>query len=1190
LTDVIESHDGRLSHVDCQRPLMLIPEERALKEAMASRMPSKTDRQIFPGDSELAGLMRGLDWSKTDLGAPKTWPEHWRTAVRLCLTSRIPVVMYWGPAFTVLYNDPYISLLGPTKHPRYLGQPGRECWSEIWDTIGPMLESVYATGKATWSEELLLFIARNLPREEVYVRFTFGPMIAADGRTVDGIFCPCTETTEQVLSARRLETLRRLGVRPGEARTVEAACRDAADVLSENPHDVPFAAIYVVDELENRASICASAGLSVNGSSLPPSVSLDRTVTTPWPFATALRTRRQATVNLVELDAGIHAGPWPEPISEAVVVPIPAAEPGMLAGFLVAGASSRRVLDPAYQTFFDLVASHIGTAIAEAQAHEAARKRAEALAELDRAKTAFFSNVSHEFRTPLTLLLGPLEDSLADTAEPLPAGQRARQEVAHRNALRLLRLVNTLLDFSRIEASRVEAVFESVDLASLTRDLASMFQSAIERAGLRLVIDCPPMRHATYLDRDMWEKIVLNLLSNALKFTFQGAITVTLRDLSSTVEVSISDTGIGIASEELPHIFERFHRIPGARGRTHEGTGIGLALVQELVRLHGGAVTVTSELNRGTTFTVSIPTGRDHLPADRVGAARTLASTGLGSTPFIEEALRWLPDQIQSETTGSAGAAVATRGARILLTDDNADMREYVRRLLSQHWTIDAVGDGQAALEAALARPPDLILADVMMPRLDGFALLHAVRAAPTLRNTPVILVSARAGEESRVEGLDAGADDYIVKPFSARELIARVNARLELARARQEALAREHTAREQAEHTNRGLTALANLSTRLVRKGELEGPLSEILDAGIQITGADLGNIQLVNADTSSLEIAVHRGFDSDFLAFFSQGSDPEGARGAAMRAGQRLIIADVAEDPLLAGTDTLGVLLSAGVRAMQSTPIRSPAGELIGILSTHYRTPRRPEAHDLHLLDMLGHVAAGYIERARVERDIAETQGRLELADRAKDEFLAMLGHELRNPLGAVAGAVAVLNLASLPPGAERARAVVERQVQHLSRLVDDLLDVSRVTTGKIGPGTTAPGPWSAGREYRQPVACGGPLRSAPAFARRRSGVDRCGPDAHRADPGQPDCQRVAIHAIRWLHRCAAWSGRPGGDPRGRGHGRRNLARHAGQDLRPLRSGSPRPGPRERWSRNWTDTREDVDHASRRYGRCAQ
>src|SRR3712207_883136 len=200
--------------------------------------PKSTSRAVlFPGDSEMAGRMRAFDWSKTALGTPETWPGNLRVAVSLCLTSRIPVVMYWGQEFSVLYNDEYISFLGENKHPGVLGIPGRECWSEIWHTIGPMLEGVIETGKATWSEDVLMFFARNLPLEEVYVRFTFGPLLAADGVTVDGIFCPCTETTERVVGERRLETLRKLGVQAAQARTVEAACKESAEVLAQNPYD-----------------------------------------------------------------------------------------------------------------------------------------------------------------------------------------------------------------------------------------------------------------------------------------------------------------------------------------------------------------------------------------------------------------------------------------------------------------------------------------------------------------------------------------------------------------------------------------------------------------------------------------------------------------------------------------------------------------------------------------------------------------------------------------------------------------------------------------------------------------------------------------------------------------------------------------------------------------------------------------
>ncbi|WDT78911.1 MAG: ATP-binding protein [Candidatus Manganitrophus sp.] len=305
----------------------------------------------------------------------------------------------------------------------------------------------------------------------------------------------------------------------------------------------------------------------------------------------------------------------------------------------------------------------------------------------------------------------------------------------------------------------------------------------------------------------MWEKIVLNLLSNAFKFTFEGEIEVALRWAEDRVELTVRDTGTGIPKEELPHLFERFHRVKGARARTHEGSGIGLALVQELVRLHGGTIGVESEVDRGTTFRVTIPAGAAHLPVDRIGGTRTQASTGTGAAPYVEEALRWLPEA-QSAHSGVRNEEAALSGtlqsARILLADDNADMREYVKRILSRHWTVEEVEDGAAALAALRERAPDLVLTDVMMPEMNGFELLQTLRADPRTREIPIILLSARAGEESRVEGLEAGADDYLVKPFSARELTARVGAHLELARLRRETLRSEQQLRLEAEEANR--------------------------------------------------------------------------------------------------------------------------------------------------------------------------------------------------------------------------------------------------------------------------------------------------------------------------------------------------------------------------------------------------
>ena len=480
----------------------------------------------------------------------------------------------------------------------------------------------------------------------------------------------------------------------------------------------------------------------------------------------------------------------------------------------------------------------------------------ERLTELDRLKTKFFANVSHEFRTPLTLMLGPLEDALADACGVLPSAAADQLRVSHRNALRLLKLVNTMLDFSRIEAGRLQASYQPTELGTFTAELASNFRSACEKGGLRLVVDCPPLGEPVYVDRDMWEKIVLNLSSNAFKFTLDGEIEVSLgrsdecrvsserkeeprathpSSLATPgcVTLTVRDTGVGIPVEELPQMFERFHRVEHSRGRTHEGTGIGLALVHELVKLHGGTVQVDSVLGEGSTFTVTIPLGTVHLDPQRIGSPSEPAAAGIDSSAFVEEALRWLPDDHReeaSEETFSSGLAASDRlsiavqphgrRARILWADDNADMRAYVSRLLGRHFDVQAVGDGQAALEAARAKPPDLVLSDIMMPRLDGFGLLIELRADPQLREIPIILLSARAGEENRIEGLEAGADDYLVKPFSARELVAHVGAHLAIARVRKEATEKIHSSevelRDFVENASVGLHRVSSDGTIL--------------------------------------------------------------------------------------------------------------------------------------------------------------------------------------------------------------------------------------------------------------------------------------------------------------------------------------------------------------------------------------
>ncbi len=783
----------------------------------------------------MGALIRATDWSKTAIGAVKHWPQSLRTAVSILLESRFPMYIAWGPDFVQLYNDGYRPILGSTKHPAAMGRSTRETFAEIWHIIGPMFEGVME-GRAVGLTDFLLPLDRHGFTEECYFICSYSP-IRDESAGVGGVLVTVTETTNRVLGERRLRTLRDLAERAGAVKREEEAWREAARALEGNAFDVPFALLYRLEETGTHPTLVATAGWT-HSSEDPASA--------PWPFHEVMATQSARLVSDVRAHFGeLPGGAWPESPHSAWVLPIsrPGAERAY--GFLVVGLSARRPLDDDYRGFLGLVADHLATAVSNARAYEEERKRAEALAELDRAKTAFFSNVSHEFRTPLTLMLGPVEDGLADVREPLPPGQRERQELVRRGGLRLQKLVNTLLDFARFEAGRARASFVPTDLAALTRDLASTFDSAMTSADLELVVECPALPEAIYVDPTMWEKIVLNLISNAFKFTFQGGIRVALKWLGERVELTVQDTGTGIPDAELARIFERFHRVEGARGRSHEGTGIGLALVRELVHLHGGQVSVKSVLGKGTTFSVSLPTGAAHLPREQLGEARALAPTGIGPDAFLAEVSQWndASAPLTAPRPAQAAPSPLQAGARILVADDNTDMRTYLSRLLSPHWTVEAVSDGARALAAAQAHPPDLILSDVMMPGMNGLDLVRMLRTDPRTRTIPVVLLSARAGEEATIEGLKSGADEYLVKPFSANELLARVNAQLTVSHLRRQAVQAE---RAHAEEASR-LLAEAERATRsreetlAIVSHDLRSPLASI-SAATELLQRSLG------------------------------------------------------------------------------------------------------------------------------------------------------------------------------------------------------------------------------------------------------------------------------------------------------------------------------------------------------------
>jgi PAS domain S-box-containing protein len=774
--------------------------------------PGSLGDESFFGGGELGALVRDFDWSETPLDHPEKWPQSLKTVVRVMLTSRFAMWMGWGPELTFLYNDAYARMTLGKKHPWALGRPSREVWAEIWQDVDPRIQRVLDTGEATWDEALLLFLERSGYREETYHTFSYSPLYGEDGR-VAGNLCVVSEETGRVIGERRLVTLRSLSAELSTTYTEQDVMSAIERSLGANTRDLPFTLTYLFAG-KNEARLTSMTGIEP-GHRAAPQVIAARVDHAGWPVGEVLA--RNAPFRVDDADSlfgPLPTGSWKEHAKSALLIPIASQAQESPAGLFVAGLNPYRQLDSSYSGFIELIAGQIAGSLGNARAYEQEKKRAESLAELDRAKTIFFSNISHEFRTPLTLMLGPLEDLLENhPATELRPAMRQEVETVHRNGLRLLKLVNTLLDFSRIEARRIQATYRPVDLANRTAELASVFRSAMERAGLSYRVHCEPLTEPVYVDLEMWERIVLNLLSNAFKFTLAGGVEVTLRAVHECAELSVIDTGTGIPATELPRIFERFHRIEGAPGRTHEGTGIGLALVDELVRLHGGVVRVESHLNLGTSFCVSIPFGVAHLPPDRITHESWTRDSTIGAAPFVQEALRWLPGESGEDEsflkdlenydlalTARQTEIEAGKRARVLLVEDNRDMREYVVRLLSRRYDVASASNGEEGLVAVRAHPPDLILSDIMMPGLNGFEFLSELRADPATSTIPIILLSARAGDEAESEGLEAGADDYLVKPFTARELMARVGAHVSMYRLRLELTRKEQEMRRKAE------------------------------------------------------------------------------------------------------------------------------------------------------------------------------------------------------------------------------------------------------------------------------------------------------------------------------------------------------------------------------------------------------
>ncbi|MFD2416812.1 SpoIIE family protein phosphatase [Amycolatopsis pigmentata] len=761
-------------------------------------------------DTRLPRLPAEVDWTATPLGPVADWTPALRTTVDTCLSSPFPMLIMWGPELAMVYNEAFAPILG-AKHPA-LGRRATEIWDDAWPVVGGMINSVLDGGEASYRDDLRLMLRRNGFDEEVYFTFAYSPVFEQDG-DVGGVLTIVSETTHRVLGARRMEVLQELGDSRITRDDVRESCETSMEVLAGHRADLPFGAIYLLDDEHAHAV----AGYGVPGTvGLPAGLADDEWILRAITMAEPVT--RDGLAPVLGVSAPESAGGGA--VDTAVALPLAVAGQEKAGGALVLGVSPHLALDEGYRGFLDLVARQVASAVNDAKAYAAERRRAEDLAELDRAKTRFFTGVSHELRTPLALISGPAEDALADTANPLTREHRQRMEIIHRNAGRLTRLVDTLLDFHRIEDGQLRPEPGATELGELTRGIAESFAPAVARAGLEFTIDCPSGDRPVLTDRDMWEKILLNLLSNAVKYTMTGEVRVSLRIADGEADLRVSDTGVGIPAEELPALFQRFHQVRGVTGRSHEGSGIGLALVRELARLLGGDVEASSRPGEGSTFAVRIP-------VREAGGAAAEAEEPVfaGRQAYVDEARQW--------ATGVTSAPEPGTGAdRILVAEDNADLRRYLSGLLEPSYEVTVASNGDDALDQVRRRRPDLILADIMMPGIDGFAFLRALRADSSTAGIPVIFLSARAGEDSAIEGLAAGADDYLVKPFSSAELMARVRSNLDLARVRN--------------HESAWRKALLNSMQDGFFVATASGTVVEINDAFTEVLGYPAGELPL--------------------------------------------------------------------------------------------------------------------------------------------------------------------------------------------------------------------------------------------------------------------------------------------------------------------------------------------------------
>ncbi len=420
-----------------------------------------------------------------------------------------------------------------------------------------------------------------------------------------------------------------------------------------------------------------------------------------------------------------------------------------------------------------------------AEAHENLQSAFDRLKELDELKTNFFANISHELRTPLTLIMSPLESLIQEEFGKMTSAQAEVTRTMHRNSQRLLKLINNLLDFSKLEAGRMTLSYREGEMVAYVRELTAAFDSAASAVNLELKVTSNRKQIQAFIDPEKMEKVLLNLLSNAFKFTDSGGVYVEVNEIDEDLEIIVRDTGIGIPPDKLETVFERFNQVDGSASREYEGTGIGLALAREITVLHGGTISAQSQPGSGASFTMRIPRVPEGLkstaPIKSGDTAMSSMHSGILAELSERSAITVADHEQDSYEIIPETEQPVVADETVLLVEDTHDMRKLLYFLLKPHYKLHTARDGKEGLAKARRHSPDLIVSDVMMPHMNGYELLTAIKNDPTLKSIPVLLLTAKADVTMKIRGLDQGADDYIVKPFNSRELLSRVRSQLRM-------------------------------------------------------------------------------------------------------------------------------------------------------------------------------------------------------------------------------------------------------------------------------------------------------------------------------------------------------------------------------------------------------------------------